>query len=164
MPPPLKAAAGFGISFRRCTDADLPFLLEVYASTRREEVAQTGWPQDVQEAFLASQFDAQHRYYRMAYTDAEWLVVERHGEPIGRLYLDDRERELRIVDIALLPHSRGQGLGAALLADIIASSPKTVSIHVEMNNPAMGLYLRLGFAEIEQQGVYFLMERPADPS
>jgi ribosomal protein S18 acetylase RimI-like enzyme len=164
MPPPLKAAAEFGLSFRPCTDADLPFLMEVYASTRREEVAQTGWPEATQRAFLASQFEAQHRYYRMAYTQAEWLVIERDGEPIGRLYVDERERELRIVDIALLPGSRGKGLGAALLLDIIASTPKIVSIHVEMNNPAMGLYRRLGFTEIEQQGVYFLMERPPGPS
>ncbi len=34
-----------------------------------------------------------------------------------------------------------------------------VRIHVERNNPALGLYHRLGFREIEDQGVYLLMER-----
>ena len=33
-----------------------------------------------------------------------------------------------------------------------------VRIHVEENNPAMRLYLRLGFEKIEEQGIYHLME------
>ena len=33
-----------------------------------------------------------------------------------------------------------------------------VRIHVEANNPAMGLYKRLGFRQIDTNGVYWLME------
>ena len=33
-----------------------------------------------------------------------------------------------------------------------------VRIHVERNNPALGLYHRLGFHEIGDEGVYWLME------
>ncbi len=39
-----------------------------------------------------------------------------------------------------------------------AVNGKAVRIHVERNNPALGLYQRLGFREIEDQGVYLLME------
>jgi ribosomal protein S18 acetylase RimI-like enzyme len=162
MPPPVRAAAGLGVSYRTVEDRDLPFLREVYVSTRREEVAQTGWPEAIQHAFLASQFQAQHAHYRKAYVDAEWLIVEREEEPIGRLYLADWPDELRIVDIALLPHCRGIGIGGAILADIIADSSKSVSIHVEKNNPAMSLYRRLGFVRVDENGVYDLMERPPD--
>ena len=35
---------------------------------------------------------------------------------------------------------------------------KPVRIHVEKNNPAMHLYDRLGFRQVEDQGVYWLME------
>jgi hypothetical protein len=48
------------ISYRPISDADLPFLGRLYASTRLEELAVTGWPQEQIDAFLAQQFEAQH--------------------------------------------------------------------------------------------------------
>lgn len=163
MPPPLLAAAALGLSYRPTTDEDLPFLFEVYVSTRAEELAQTGWPVEAQLEFLRQQFEAQHHHYTAHYPDAEWLVIERDGERLGRLYLEEWSNQFRIIDIALLPAARGQGYGGAILADILAlakSRGKRVSIHVEKNNPAMGLYRRLGFATAEDKGVYDLMEHP----
>jgi ribosomal protein S18 acetylase RimI-like enzyme len=70
--------------------------------------------------------------------------------------------EIRIVDIALLAPFRGQGLGSALLADLIAEADaagKPLSIHVEMNNPARSWYEGLGFEQAGEFGVYVLMRR-----
>lgn len=161
MPPPLRAAGKFDIRYRPFTDEDLPFVAELYASTRREEVAVTGWPAEVQEAFLRQQHEAQHSHYSIHYPDAEWLIVERAGEAIGRLYLRELPGELRIIDISLLPQSRGRGIGGAIMQDIIDHAralAKPVSIHVEKNNPARRLYDRLGFTVIADRGVYDLME------
>ena len=161
MPPPLKAAAALGIGFRPAEDTDLAFLFEVYAATRTEELAATAWPQEIQQAFLRQQFDAQHRHYRAHYPDAEWLVVRQEGRDIGRLYLEAWPSQYRIIDIALLPEARGRGIGGAILTDLLAmaaAAGKAVSIHVEKNNPALALYRRLGFAITEDKGVYDLME------
>lgn len=161
MPPPLRAAAGLGVSYRPSTEDDLPFLALVYASTRLEEIAQTGWPLEMQHQFLAHQADAQHRHYRRHYPDAEWLVIERNGEAIGRLFLEEWPSQIRLIDIALLPQGRGGGVGTAILTDLqdmAAAAGKPLTIHVERNNPAMSLYLRLGFAKIDEHGVYDLME------
>jgi GNAT superfamily N-acetyltransferase len=160
VPPPVRAAARFDISYRPFTDADLPLIERLYASTREAEVAQTGWPEDVQTRFIAQQFEAQHRHYQAHYHDMEWLIVERAGEPIGRLYLFEDEREFQIVDITIGPEARGEGIGAAIIQDLFAvagPAGKRVSIHVEKNNPARRLYLRLGFVMVEDQGVYDLM-------
>ncbi|HEY0026387.1 MAG TPA: GNAT family N-acetyltransferase [Allosphingosinicella sp.] len=162
MPPPLRAAAGLGIGYRPIADADLPFLARVYASTRMEELAQTGWPERMVLQFLARQFALQHSHYMEHYLTAEWLVIERAGTPVGRLYIDQWESEVRIVDIALLPEARGGGIGGAILADVIAEAErlgKPLTIHVEQNNPAMTLYRRLGFEKTGEHGVYHLMER-----
>lgn len=169
MPPPLRAAAGLGVSYRPSTDDDLRFLALVYVSTRVEEVARTGWPIEMQHQFLAHQADAQHRHYRGHYPDAEWLVIERGGAPIGRLFLEEWASQIRLIDIALLPEARGGGIGGAILADMMAMAAeagKPLTIHVERNNPAMRLYLRHGFAKIDEHGVYDLMEwrPPASPS
>lgn len=161
MPPPLRAAAPFEIAYRPMSDDDLPFLADLYASTRAEEVAQTGWPLEAQRAFLAQQFDAQDRHYREHYPDAERLVIERAGAPIGRLYLRRSQTQIGIIDIALAPTSRGLGLGGAILADVIEEATQagwSVSIHVEKVNPAMRLYHRLGFRMVEDVGVYDRLE------
>jgi ribosomal protein S18 acetylase RimI-like enzyme len=167
MPPPLAAAAGLGISYRPMTDGDLPFLAALYAAIRAEEVAASGWPGETQRQFLAQQFGAQHHHYVTYYPDAERLVIERAGVPIGRLYVEEWTREFRIIDIALVPAEQGRGIGAAILRDALAwagGRGKAVSIHVEKNNPAMHLYRRLGFATVEDKGVYDLLEwRPAAP-
>ena len=161
MPPPLRAAARLGVSYRESTDDDLAFVSLVYASTRVEEVASTGWPIEVQHQFLAHQADAQHNHYRTHYPNAEWLIIERGGRPIGRLYIEEWPTQFRLIDIALLPEGRGGGVGTAILADLqemAAGAGKRLSIHVERNNPAMSLYRRLGFAKIDEHGVYDLME------
>ena len=85
------------------TDGDLPFVAALYASTRREELAGTGWPEELQAAFLAQQHEAQHNFYRATYGAAEWLIIEQGGEPIGRLYRVIWPREMSITLI-----SRGQ--------------------------------------------------------
>ena len=161
MQPPLRAAASLGLTLRSMTDDDVPFAAAVYASSRAEELAQTNWPAELQEAFLAQQHEAQHHHYRSHYPGAEWLIVEHEGEKIGRLYLVEWEREFRIIDISLVPTACGRGFGGALLADVMAAAraaAKKVSVHVERNNPALRLYERLGFALAEDKGVYLLME------
>ena len=143
------------------SDTDLPFLERVYASTRTEELAQTDWDEAQKASFLAFQFHAQHQHYSTHYHDAQFFVVEHAGTPAGRLYLHWRKDELRIVDIALLPEMRGKGLGGALLSALMTRARragKSVSIHVEQMNPAMQLYLRLGFEKTGEHGIYHLME------
>ena len=146
---------------RPIAPADEPFLLRVYAATRAEEMALIDWDPLQKEAFVRQQFEAQHKHYRESFRAARFDVVERGGRAIGRLYVDRRPDDIRVIDIALLPEERGAGLGGALMRELLdeaAAAGKTLSIHVEKNNRALRLYRRLGFAEIEDQGVYLLME------
>lgn len=149
------------ITFRPITDRDQPLLRRIYASTRAAEMAAVPWTEPEKMAFVSAQFEAQHKYYREVFPNAEFSILEKNGEPIGRLYLDRRADEHRLIDIALLPEFRGKGLGSELMKRVLdeaRGAAKLVRIHVEHNNPAMRLYLRLGFEKIEDQGVYYLME------
>lgn len=161
---PIVTAAPKGLTYRRITDDDLPFLAELYASTRREEVAQTPWSDEEKERFLRWQFENQHAHYQQYYPDCEFLVVEQDAvgrrEPIGRLYVDRWKDEIRLVDIALLPEHRGAGLGRKILELLLDEGRERkvpVSIHVEYNNPALRLYKRLGFRHVDSNGIYYLM-------
>ncbi len=163
MPPPLRAAAAFGIGYRSMSDEDLPFVAALFASTRAEEVAASGWPPEVQRAFLEQQHRAQHRHYREVNPTGEWLIVERDGAPVGRLYLNEAGGTLHLIDISLLPGERGRGLGGAIMADLMADAAARslpIELYVEKFNPARRLYVRLGFEAVEDTGVYDRMVLP----
>lgn len=159
------ALAPLGLSLRPFAAADMQFLYRVYAETRTEELAITGWNEAQQQAFLAMQFEAQHRYYQQNYADAAFQIIALAGQPIGRLYLVRLPGELRVIDIALLAAYRGRGLGSAILTAILDAGRGLglpVRIHVERFNPARRLYTRLGFRQIDDTGVYYLMEWAPD--
>jgi ribosomal protein S18 acetylase RimI-like enzyme len=139
------------------------FLVELYASTREEELAPVDWQPGAKEAFVEQQFAAQDAHYRANYPGATLDVIEMEGKPVGRLYVHRGSADIRIMDIALAPEFRGQGIGTALLRQLMAEadeSGRKLSIHVEMNNPARSLYHRLGFRPAGEHGIYVLMERP----
>ena len=149
-------------TLRPCTDDDGPLLREIYYSTRDREMAASDWSPEQKFAFLKQQFEAQDAHYRTHFPDCEFRIIVAGGTDVGRLYLDRRADEFRIVDIALLPQHRGRGLGGRIMADIIAraeASDLPVGIHVERDNPARRLYERLGFERIQDDGIHCLMMR-----
>ena len=119
------------------------------------------WTEEMKAAFVRQQFEAQHAWYRDHYEGAQFDVILVDGVPAGRLYVHRRESEIRLVDITLLPEFRKGGIGTSLLRDLLAegeAAGKPVTIHVEVFNPAMRLYERLGFHPVEERGPYRLMK------
>src|SRR5215469_3425514 len=149
------------LRLRTVTPEDEQFLRAVYASTRSEELARVPWSDEQKRAFIDMQFAAQDADYRRNYPDAQYSIIEVQGAPAGRLYVDRGSKEIRIIDIALLPDHRRAGIGTSLLRalqDEGRATSKTLTIHVEKFNPARSLYHRLGFQQIEDKGVYLLLE------
>ncbi len=148
-------------TLRSMTDDDQPFLYRLYASTREDELALLDWTPQQKQAFLVMQFQAQHTFYMQEFAGSSFDIIEQDGEPIGRLYVDRRRDEIRIIDIALLPQWRGHGIGSRYLQGLQAEGGErglSLRIHVESNNPAMRLYTHLGFRKVDTNGVYWLMQ------
>lgn len=144
------------------TQEDLDFLLKVYASTREDEMALTGWSKEEIDAFLKMQFELQHKQYIENYKHAAFDIIFYNNKPAGRLYVDRRKDDIRIIDIALLPEFRRLGIGSKIMKDLISEADQKkipLSLHVEQNNPAMTLYETLGFEKGEIRGIYYFMER-----
>jgi len=155
------------LSLRNVSAADREFLCAVYSSTRTEELATTDWTHEQKAAFCQQQFEAQDAHYLTHYPNASREIILVDGEPVGRLYVDRWPKEIRIMEITLLPEARGHGVGGRLLADLQSearNAGKILSIHVERFNPALTLYSRLGFVLAEDKGVYLLLHWEPDAS
>jgi len=163
LPEGPMTAAGRDVRLRPIGDADVPFLLEVYAATRADELARVPWTAEQKAAFVWMQFVAQHRHYQAQYPGAAFDVVMSGDEQAGRLYVHRGPAEIRIVDIALLPAHRAQCIGSWLLGALIEesiASGRRLTIHVERENRALDWYQRFGFELIRDEGVYLFMSRP----
>lgn len=159
-----------GITFVPATESekDLEFLYKVYADTRAEEMKLTGWSLEQVEEFLRMQFRLQHTQYWNNYKNKAFDVILFNNKRVGRLYVNRTEKDIRIVDIALLSKHRRKGIGSKIMNELIRESEDSgipLSLHVEHNNPAMGLYERLGFENRGLDGVYIFMEKiPGNPA
>jgi len=145
---------------RPITPEDMDLLETIYASTRELEMAIVPWSNEEKAAFLHMQFEAQHRHYQMFFPSAQYLLLFDGDVPVGRIYLDRRGREMHVMDIAILPPFRNQGLGTALIREVMDNAfadGMSVGLHVENFNPARRLYDRLGFLPVGEDGVYIRM-------
>lgn len=155
--------SGRGVVLRPERLGDAEFLARLYASTRAEELEGVPFTTEQRSAFLELQFRAQGLDYGRRYPDASSDVVLVEGRPAGRLMVAREKREIRVIDVALLPEHRSRGLGTQLLRSVIAEAQErgaTVALSVPRGSHAVRLYERLGFVPVGDDGVYLAMERP----
>ena len=153
------------ITLRDASEEDTAFLLEVYRSTRADELALVPWSDEQKEAFLRFQFDAQHAFYHERFPAASFNLILQDDERIGRLYILREDEAIRILDITMLPRYRNAGVGTLLIRQLLiegAQRSKPVGIWVEHFNPSLRLFERLGFSKIREDGFNWLMECPVE--
>jgi ribosomal protein S18 acetylase RimI-like enzyme len=159
---PAQPHAG-AVALRPAAPEDERLLLEIYAGTRADELAQVSWSGAQREAFLKMQLSARDRSYRMYYAGLEDSVILFNGQAVGRLLVVRGDEEFRLADIALLPEHRRAGIGTALVRELIEEAGrenKPLRLQVEKSNPqALRLYERLGFATTGENDTHIQMER-----
>jgi GNAT superfamily N-acetyltransferase len=149
------------VTFRPATTDDYWFLLDVYASTRMEELAVTDWDKAQRAAFLKMQFDAQLSHYREHYPEGEHLIIYLDSAAAGRLYVANIAEEIRILDITLLTQNRNLGIGTPIIKGLMAEAAgmgKPLRIWLESYNPSLRLFEKLGFVKSSESGYSYLME------
>jgi ribosomal protein S18 acetylase RimI-like enzyme len=149
------------ITLRPVGPDDYDFLVEVYGSTRAQELALVPWTTEMKQAFIRSQLNAQQDHYAKTYPGASHDIIESNDRQVGRLYVARLDHEIRIADVTLLPAERNAGIGSYLINELLVEAERTgrmVRIYVEEFNPSLQLFERLGFSRGEQHGIYILME------
>ena len=147
------------IKLRPSVPEDENFLAAVYGSTRQQELAMVPWTDEQKDAFIRFQLTAQLTHYRTEYPNAEYLIVLHNAEPVGRLYLDLRESEIRIMDITLLPEHRGKGISSPIihrLKEKALALGKNLSINLDKLSQSQLVFERFGFKPTEDAGFHVL--------
>lgn len=131
-------------------DEDEGFLRTLHATLRADDPLAGLMP-----SLIDQQFEMQREHYRTGFPAASRWIVELDGEPIGRLYVNNGDDGVRLLDIALVPAARGRGIGEMLLRRVMTranASGQPVTLQVEAANPARRLYARLGFRDVLVDG------------
>lgn len=151
------------ISLRAVAPDDEELLLQIYASTRADEINQVAWSDEQKSVFLRWQLEMQRRDYEARFPHADYDIILFKGRPAGRLWVARVEDQIRLLDIAILPEYQNRGIGAYLLQRLITESEKVGKPlrHwiFKSNTAARRFYERLGFRLIEDDRAYLFMER-----
>ena len=122
---------------RAATPEDVPFLLALRRETMESHLAASGMDTS-DESHMA----------RLMYGFEYAQILTRGNTPVGLLKLRRSPEEWEIVQLQLASQLQGQGLGRALLQEILADAAvaqAAVKLSVLKTNPARLLYERFGF-------------------
>ncbi len=137
---------------RPANDADERFLLNLYAQERATELMLAGLDATQREMFVQMQFRARQASYAANYPTAmQEIICTEDGTPMGGMLVERTADGMRLIDIAVINHQRGQGLGAEVIRALQQECDTrgwTLRLQVLKGNPAERLYQRLDF-EIE---------------
>jgi len=156
-----QSAGTENITLRPVGADDYDFLVELYGSTRAEEMALVPWTIEQKQVFIRAQFAAQQDHYTKKYPEASHDIIVLDDRPMGRLYVARLDQEIRIIDITVLSAERNAGIGSYLIRQLLDEANragKVTRIYVEEFNPSLRLFERLGFSPSEQHGIHLLMQ------
>jgi ribosomal protein S18 acetylase RimI-like enzyme len=136
------------MTIRRATQADRELLRELW----EEFEAELDHPPHLRETWTEAWSDL-----AQTVRDGVALVADQDERAVGFVFcvLGDRGRKTaHVTDIYVRPEARGQGIGTALLAELVEPARKAGLAHVSLevllqNTDARRLYDRLGFAPVD---------------
>jgi ribosomal protein S18 acetylase RimI-like enzyme len=110
----------------------------------------------------------QRRRHGESFTPSKHRIVDIGGVAAGFIAVEILPVHVSLVKLYLLAAVRGQGIGSALLAQIMGEAdargrPMRLRV-LRVNTRAQALYARYGFCVVEQTPQRLVMERPVHPS
>jgi RimJ/RimL family protein N-acetyltransferase len=141
---------------------DDAFRFQLFCDSRLPEWYAVALDPAVRAQLMRHQFEGQTATYAARFPKARFDIIEMAGEPVGRIVVNRLGNMVHIVDHAIVPSLRNQGMGTAImraLMDEAARAAQPVRLKVaSSNDPSLRLYLRLGFVPIASIPAYIELE------
>jgi ribosomal protein S18 acetylase RimI-like enzyme len=155
-----------GITLRPAIEQDEPFLYNLYKLSRVEEFSMTGINELQFDLLMRMQYSARKATYESNYPDARRSVVSTDGADAGQIWVFNDRTQYRLIDIVIANEFQNQGIGAALIKDLIAQASQAgvpLRCSVATNNPgSLRFHQRLGFRIVKGDEAYYQMEHVGD--
>ncbi|WP_080780416.1 GNAT family N-acetyltransferase [Chryseobacterium phocaeense] len=138
------------VTFRKATENDLDYLLDLRIKTMNPHYADSNLPTDRETTLqrVLYQFDKAH-------------IILLNNEPAGLLKISKTDDKTEVLQLQIDPDQQEKGLGKMILTDILkeaSAEEKTVSLSVLKTNKAQHLYTSLGFKTVDEDEYSFFME------
>ena len=122
-------------TLRQATAEDFPRCLGIRNEAMREYIEQIrGWDENYEE-----------RRFRGHFQPDKTRVILSDDRVIGFLGVREEDGALYIAQMYLIPEYQGQGIGTALMRELLAEGRPVVLKVTKLNTGARRLYERLGF-------------------
>ena len=141
------------VSLRKARASDSEFVFTVKKAAYREYVEQVwGWDDDYQRERHNREF-ASHDFH----------IIQFRETDVGFFITSCTFDTLKVNQIFILPEYQGRGIGSACMTCIIDNANlEQISVVLQVlkvNNRGIALYQRLGFTIVDEDSIYFQMEK-----
>ncbi|AZA77741.1 N-acetyltransferase [Chryseobacterium sp. G0186] len=138
------------LTYRKATENDLDYLLDLRTKTMVPHYAESNLPTD-HEATLK----------RVLYAFEKAHIILLDNQPVGLLKISTADHKTDVLQLQIDPAQQGKGLGKKILTDILNEAllaGNTVLLSVLKTNKAQYLYTSLGFKTISEDEHSYFME------
>jgi ribosomal protein S18 acetylase RimI-like enzyme len=116
----------------------------------------------LREQLMRHQFQAQTMTYAARFPHARFDIIELTDERIGRIVVNRPGDVIHVVDQAIIPPLRNQGIGTAIMRALMQEGTESdlpVRLKVaDANDPSLRFYVNLGFVPIQEIPAYIEIE------
>ena len=138
------------ITFRQIKIKDFEFLWQLHNAALKKYITATwGWNEDWQRRDFERNFNPD---------EGEIVVID--GKDAGFLRISEKETEIALISVRLLPEFQNRGVGTKLIKEVLVEARaknKPARLQVLKINPAQNLYKKLGFKVFGETATHFLM-------
>ncbi len=135
------------LEFREATERDKQFLLQLRNATMNEHISTAGL-----------KLSQENHIERINYHFESAKIIENMNRPIGLLKVVKEDSVWDLVQVQLASDFQGKGLGRKIIQSVITEAKENgvkVKLSVFKTNPALKLYLSLGFtAYLETENTF----------
>jgi GNAT superfamily N-acetyltransferase len=151
------------ICLRRSSECDSGFLFQLFGEIKKAELHFDLFPEIFPPGILQMQYNAWEEMVRTRYSRSDDFIIMLDSERAGRLQFLQSAKEIRIINISVLPIFQGKGIGTTILQRLLFDADSKgleVTLEFDRTNRAATLYKRLGFVEYQSNELKIQMGYP----
>jgi len=145
------------LQIRKFSDSEINYKKQLFVENKISKLNAEHWSDDLKIQITNMQYMAQENHINSYFPDATDSIILWDQKKVGRLVFEKSDKLLHVIDIIIGKKFQNKGLGTEILTKLISEN-ESVSLNVDMDNPALRLYNKLGFKIIKQRNHQYFMK------